>query len=77
MGKKLQLIPSYIGVCLDSVCMASHAGTTSTQGKMDVSTITPSLSLERFSAECESYQNIFIYFYLLLNNICQKIPSYS
>ena len=41
---------------------------------MDVSTITPSLSLERFSAECESYQNIFIYFYLVLDNICQKNP---
>ena len=77
MGQKLQLIPSYAGMCSDRVCVASHAGTTSTRGKMDVSTIPPSLSLERFSAECDSYQNLFIYFYLLLNNICQKIPSYS
>lgn len=39
---------------------------------MDVSTIPPSLSLERFSAECDSTQNIFIYFYLLLNNIVSE-----
>ena len=74
MGRKLQLIPSYTGVCSDSECMASHAGITSTRGKMDVSTITPSLSLGRFSAECESYHNIFISFYLVLDNICQKNP---